>query len=150
MDVINKLKSFDLDVKRREYNQYMMLPNILPQNAALISSAANSPVYGAVSRGSSNYGPVKSVGGTSSVGTSSNAYVTTQIPSDTMALFGMFVHNYEALVAGELKGKGMTVKDMYLVDPDDLEDNDIQWQMAMLTLCARRFMERTGRRNFGN
>jgi len=30
MDVINKLKSFDLDVKRREYNQSMMTPNIPP------------------------------------------------------------------------------------------------------------------------
>ncbi|KAK1429874.1 hypothetical protein QVD17_12169 [Tagetes erecta] len=83
-------------------------------------------------------------------GSSSNASVTNQIPSDTMALFGMFVHSYEALVAGELKGKGMTVEDMYQVDPNDLEETDIQWQMAMLTLRARRFMERTGRRNFGN
>ncbi|KAK1414971.1 hypothetical protein QVD17_30737 [Tagetes erecta] len=150
MDVINKLKSFDLDVKRREYNQSMMVPNIPSQNAALISSAANSYVYSAASRGSSGYVSAKSAGASTNAGSSSSASVTTQIPSDTMALFGMFVHSYEALVAGELKGKGMTVEDMYQVDPDDLEETDIQWQMAMLTLRARRFMERTGRRNFGN
>ncbi|KAK1424128.1 hypothetical protein QVD17_19443 [Tagetes erecta] len=150
MDVINKLKSFDLDVKRREYNQSMMVPNIPSQNAALISSAANSYIYSAAPGGSSSHVSAKSVGASTNVGSSSNASVTTQIPSDTMALFGMFVHSYEALVAGELKGKGMTVEDMYQVDPDDLEETDIQWQMAMLTLRARRFMERTGRRNFGN
>ncbi|KAK1421715.1 hypothetical protein QVD17_24269 [Tagetes erecta] len=150
MDVINKLKSFDLDVKRREYNQSMMVPNIPSQNAALISSAANSYIYSAASRGSSSHVSAKSGGASTNAGPSSNASVTTQIPSDTMALFGMFVHSYEALVAGELKGKGMTVEDMYQVDPDDLEETDIQWQMAMLTLRARRFMERTGRRNFGN
>ncbi|KAK1415025.1 hypothetical protein QVD17_30794 [Tagetes erecta] len=150
MDVINKLKSFDLDVKRREYNQSMMVPNIPSQNAALISSAANSYVYSAASRGLSGHVSAKSAGASTNAGSSSNASVTTQIPSDTMALFVMFVHSYEALVAGELKGKGMTVEDMYQVDPDDLEETDIQWQMAMLTLRARRFMERTGRRNFGN
>ncbi|KAK1421891.1 hypothetical protein QVD17_24607 [Tagetes erecta] len=126
MDVINKLKSFDLDVKRREYNQSMMVPNIPSQNAALISSAANSHIYSAAPGGSSSHVSVKSVGASTNVGSSSNASVTTQIPSDTMALFGMFV------------------------DPDDLEETDIQWQMAMLTLRARRFMERTGRRSFGN
>ncbi|KAK1421702.1 hypothetical protein QVD17_24251 [Tagetes erecta] len=150
MDVINKLKSFDLDVKRREYNQSMMVPNIPPQNATLITCAANSHIYGAASGGLSSFESVKSNSGSTSVGSGSNASVTTQIPSDTMALFGMFVHSYEALVAGELKGKGMTVEDMYQVDPDDLEETDIQWQMSMLTLCTRRFMERTGRRNFGN
>ncbi|KAK1421754.1 hypothetical protein QVD17_24353 [Tagetes erecta] len=133
-----------------EYNQSMMLPNVPPQNAALITFATNSHIYGAVYGGSSSFGSVKSDGASTSVGSGSNAYVSTQIPSDTIALFGMFVHSYEALVAGELKGKGMTVEDMYQVDPDDLEETDIQWQMAMLTLRARRFMERTGRRNFGN
>jgi len=42
------------------------------------------------------------------------------------------------------------MEDMLQVDPDDLEEADIQWQMAMLTVRARRFMERTGKRNFGN
>lgn len=33
---------------------------------------------------------------------------TPQVSSESMALFGMFVNSYEALVVGELKGKGMT------------------------------------------
>ncbi|KAK1429686.1 hypothetical protein QVD17_11901 [Tagetes erecta] len=53
----------------------MMLPNVSPQIVALITSAANSPSAG------------------------SNASIATQIPSDTTALSGMLVHNYEALIA---------------------------------------------------
>ncbi|GJS41899.1 hypothetical protein Tco_0566942 [Tanacetum coccineum] len=32
------------------------------------------------------------------------------------------------------------------VDPDDLEEMDLQWEMAMLTIRARRFIKRTGRK----
>ncbi|GJR43588.1 putative ribonuclease H-like domain-containing protein [Tanacetum coccineum] len=31
------------------------------------------------------------------------------------------------------------------IDPDDLEETDLQWEMAMLTIRARRFIKRTGR-----
>ncbi|GJW91698.1 ribonuclease H-like domain-containing protein, partial [Tanacetum coccineum] len=31
------------------------------------------------------------------------------------------------------------------IDPDDLEEMDLQWEMAMLTIRARRFIKRTGR-----
>ncbi|KAK1413067.1 hypothetical protein QVD17_34798 [Tagetes erecta] len=96
MDVINKLKSFDLDVKRKEYNQSMMLPTVSPQNVALITSAANS--LRAVFGGSSSYGSVQSGGGSTSVCAGSNASITTQILSDTSALSGMLVHNHEALI----------------------------------------------------
>ncbi|GJZ15376.1 putative ribonuclease H-like domain-containing protein [Tanacetum coccineum] len=32
------------------------------------------------------------------------------------------------------------------IDPDDLEEMDLQWEMAMLTIKARRFIKRTGRK----
>nr|GEW36532.1 ribonuclease H-like domain-containing protein [Tanacetum cinerariifolium] len=35
------------------------------------------------------------------------------------------------------------------IDPDDLEEIDLKWQMAMLTMRARRFLKRTGR-NLGS
>ncbi|GJT78847.1 ribonuclease H-like domain-containing protein [Tanacetum coccineum] len=31
------------------------------------------------------------------------------------------------------------------IDPDDLEETDLQWEMAMLTIRTRRFIKRTGR-----
>nr|GEU55035.1 putative ribonuclease H-like domain-containing protein [Tanacetum cinerariifolium] len=36
-------------------------------------------------------------------------------------------------------------EDLKQINPDDLEEIDLKWQMAMLTLRARRFLKRTGR-----
>ncbi|GJW66104.1 putative ribonuclease H-like domain-containing protein [Tanacetum coccineum] len=38
-----------------------------------------------------------------------------------------------------------TQKDLEQINPDDLEEMDLQWEMAMLTIRARRFIKRTGR-----
>ncbi|GKD65192.1 ribonuclease H-like domain-containing protein, partial [Tanacetum coccineum] len=38
-----------------------------------------------------------------------------------------------------------TQKDLEQIDPDDLEEIDLQWEMAMLTIRARRFIKRTCR-----
>ncbi|GKF84443.1 putative ribonuclease H-like domain-containing protein, partial [Tanacetum coccineum] len=37
------------------------------------------------------------------------------------------------------------LQDLKQIDPDDLEDIDLKWQMAMLTMRARRFLKKTGR-----
>ncbi|GKB31466.1 ribonuclease H-like domain-containing protein [Tanacetum coccineum] len=39
-----------------------------------------------------------------------------------------------------------TQKDLEQIDPDDLEEMDLQWEMAMLTIRARRFIQRTSRK----
>ncbi|GKB65630.1 ribonuclease H-like domain-containing protein [Tanacetum coccineum] len=36
-------------------------------------------------------------------------------------------------------------EDLKQIDPDDLEEMDLKWQMAMLTMRARRFLKKTGR-----
>nr|GEU48459.1 hypothetical protein [Tanacetum cinerariifolium] len=36
------------------------------------------------------------------------------------------------------------------IDADDLEETDLKWQMAMLTIRARRFLQKTGRKVDGN
>nr|GEZ26041.1 hypothetical protein [Tanacetum cinerariifolium] len=40
------------------------------------------------------------------------------------------------------------VKDLKQIDPDDLEEMDLKWQIAMLTMRSRRFLKRT-KRNLG-
>nr|GEW57876.1 ribonuclease H-like domain-containing protein [Tanacetum cinerariifolium] len=37
-------------------------------------------------------------------------------------------------------------KDLQQIHPDDLEEMDLRWQMAMLTMRARRFLKNTGRK----
>ncbi|GJS67322.1 reverse transcriptase domain-containing protein [Tanacetum coccineum] len=38
------------------------------------------------------------------------------------------------------------IKDLEQLHPDDLEEMDLQWEMAMLTIRARRFIKRTGKK----
>nr|GEX87321.1 ribonuclease H-like domain-containing protein [Tanacetum cinerariifolium] len=38
-----------------------------------------------------------------------------------------------------------TQENLEQIDPDDLEEMDLQWEMAMLTIRARRFIKRTGK-----
>ncbi|GJZ35500.1 ribonuclease H-like domain-containing protein [Tanacetum coccineum] len=40
----------------------------------------------------------------------------------------------------------MSDADLQQIDADDLEEIDIKWQMAMLTMRARRFLNKTGRK----
>ncbi|GJR54617.1 ribonuclease H-like domain, reverse transcriptase, RNA-dependent DNA polymerase [Tanacetum coccineum] len=42
--------------------------------------------------------------------------------------------------------KFMLPEDLEQINPDDLEEMDLQWGMAMLTIRARRFIKRTGRK----
>ncbi|GJZ91104.1 hypothetical protein Tco_0663031 [Tanacetum coccineum] len=41
-------------------------------------------------------------------------------------------------------------EDLQQIDADDLEEMDLKWQMAMLTMRARRFLNKTGRKISAN
>ncbi|GKF99050.1 putative ribonuclease H-like domain-containing protein, partial [Tanacetum coccineum] len=41
-------------------------------------------------------------------------------------------------------------EDLQQIHPDDLEEMDLRWQMAMLTIRARRFLRNTGRKFYVN
>ncbi|GKF84451.1 putative ribonuclease H-like domain-containing protein, partial [Tanacetum coccineum] len=40
----------------------------------------------------------------------------------------------------------LSQEDLEQINPDDLEETDLQWEMSMLTIRARRFIKRTGRK----
>ncbi|KAJ9538694.1 hypothetical protein OSB04_031427 [Centaurea solstitialis] len=46
-------------------------------------------------------------------------------------------------------GVSLVNEDLDQIHADDLEEMDLKWQMAMITVRVNRFMRRTGRRNFG-
>ncbi|GJY59886.1 hypothetical protein Tco_0459778 [Tanacetum coccineum] len=50
-----------------------------------------------------------------------------------------------ALLASQPNSPQMSREDLEQIDPDDLEEMDLQWKMAMLTTRTRRFIKRTGR-----
>nr|GEZ99624.1 hypothetical protein [Tanacetum cinerariifolium] len=50
-----------------------------------------------------------------------------------------------SLFASQSSSPQLDNKDLKQIDVDDLEEIDLKWQMAMLTMRARRFLQKTGR-----
>ncbi|GJV27915.1 hypothetical protein Tco_1384363 [Tanacetum coccineum] len=49
-------------------------------------------------------------------------------------------------VTSQLNSPKLARQDLEQIDPNDLEEMDLQWEMAMLTIRARRFIQSTGRK----
>nr|GEV28058.1 ribonuclease H-like domain-containing protein [Tanacetum cinerariifolium] len=50
-----------------------------------------------------------------------------------------------AFLASQPNSPQLAREDLEQIDPDDLEEMDLKYEMAMLTIRARRFIKRTGR-----
>nr|GEU89142.1 hypothetical protein [Tanacetum cinerariifolium] len=48
--------------------------------------------------------------------------------------------------ANQSNGPQLDNEDLQQIDADDLEEMDLKWQMAMLTMRARKFLKKTGRK----
>ncbi|GJS77774.1 putative ribonuclease H-like domain-containing protein [Tanacetum coccineum] len=51
-----------------------------------------------------------------------------------------------AFLASQPNSPQLAQEDLEQLHPDDLEEMDLQWEMALLTIKARRFIKRTGRK----
>ncbi|GKB34895.1 putative ribonuclease H-like domain-containing protein [Tanacetum coccineum] len=51
-----------------------------------------------------------------------------------------------AFLASQPNSPQLSQEDLKQIDPDDLEEMDLQWEMDMLRIRARRFIKRTGRK----
>ncbi|KAF5803014.1 putative transcription factor interactor and regulator CCHC(Zn) family [Helianthus annuus] len=149
-DLINTLKSFEMDVTKREMNQVGYFQKSIQstvglKNVAFLTSdgansqAANVSYFNAST--SSTKAPQSNEKATM-VGVAQALKISTE----HAALFNTFLNSYEALMSGELKQNVFTTEDMYQVDPDDMEEMDLKWQMAMITLRLKKFQDKTGKR----
>nr|GEU34700.1 putative ribonuclease H-like domain-containing protein [Tanacetum cinerariifolium] len=74
---------------------------------------------------------------------SSKATVSTLLNVDSLS--DVVIYSF---FASQSNSTQLDNEDLKQIDPDDLEEMDLKWQMAMLTMRARRFLKRT-RRNLG-
>ncbi|KAI3808094.1 hypothetical protein L1987_24037 [Smallanthus sonchifolius] len=80
---------------------------------------------------------------------SANNSAIARIDEDHVALFSSYMLAYENFIGGKLTDPETIEEDFNKVDPDDMEDMVIQWNMAMLFRRAKRFLNRTGRKFIG-
>ncbi|KAI3776261.1 hypothetical protein L1987_46035 [Smallanthus sonchifolius] len=96
---------------------------------------------------SSSFHQNSSRGPTYSSSTHQNAIA--KIAEDHVALFSSCMLTYENFIGGKLTDPETIEEDFNQVDPDDMEDVDIQWIMAMILRRAKHFLGRSGRKFIG-
>ncbi|GJT52116.1 ribonuclease H-like domain-containing protein, partial [Tanacetum coccineum] len=98
------------------------------QNIAFVSSNIT---------GSTNEA-VKTAHGVSAANSKANASTLPNVDSLSDAVIYSFF-------TSQSNSSQLNNDDLKQIDPDDLEEMDLKWQMAMLTIRARRFLKKTGR-----
>ncbi|GJX45575.1 retrovirus-related pol polyprotein from transposon TNT 1-94 [Tanacetum coccineum] len=81
---------------------------------------------------------VKTAHGVSTANSKNNASTLPNVDSLSDAVIYSFF-------ASQSNSSQLDNKDLKQIDPDDLEEMDLKWQMAMLTMTAMRFLKKTGR-----
>ncbi|GKB54132.1 ribonuclease H-like domain-containing protein [Tanacetum coccineum] len=72
---------------------------------------------------------------------SNHAFGSNSANTDSMSVAVIY-----SFFANQSNSLQLNDKDLQQIDVDDLEDIDLKWQMAMLTMRARRFLNKTGRK----
>ncbi|GKC46740.1 retrovirus-related pol polyprotein from transposon TNT 1-94, partial [Tanacetum coccineum] len=125
-DLYNNLKVYELEVK----GMSSLILNT--QNMAFVSSLNNNTNEA-----------VNTAHGVSTASTQVNAAYSTNIDNLSDAVICSFF-------ASQPNSPELAHEDLQQIHPDDIEKMDLRWQMAMLTMRARRFLKNTGRKHTVN
>ncbi|GJY45382.1 ribonuclease H-like domain-containing protein [Tanacetum coccineum] len=124
-DLYNNLKVYEPEVKG------MSSSSSSTQNMAFVSSSNNNT--------SSTNEAVNTAHRVSTASTQVNVVNSTNIDNLSDAVICAFF-------ASQPNSPQLVHEDLQQIHPDDMEEMDLRWQMAMLTMRARRFLKNTGRK----
>nr|GEV51112.1 hypothetical protein [Tanacetum cinerariifolium] len=121
-DLFNNLKIYEAKVKSSSFTSHTT------QNIAFVSSQNTDNTNESVSV----------VASVSAASTKASASILPNVDNLSDAvIYTFFASQYNSPQLGN--------DDLKQIDVDDLEEIDLKWQMAMLTMRARKFLQRTGR-----
>ncbi|GKE10155.1 putative ribonuclease H-like domain-containing protein, partial [Tanacetum coccineum] len=121
-DLYNNIKIYETEVKGSSSLSQDSL------NVAFVSSNSSS----------STNEILKTVHGVSTAHTQVHSNSTTSNSLSNAVIYSFFTN--------QSKSTQLANEDLEQIDADGLEEIDLKWQMAMLTMRARRFLQRTGRK----
>nr|GEZ94122.1 hypothetical protein [Tanacetum cinerariifolium] len=130
--IIGQLQFMDVEVEHDDLNQ-KFLTSLAPEwlmhtkNMAFISSAKHS---------SGNED-----GNTACVSTAS-----TNVPTTSTSVATISQDTACAYIASQSSGFQIKFKDINHIDEDDMEEMDIKWNMALLSMRADKFWKKTGKK----
>ncbi|GJV58310.1 ribonuclease H-like domain-containing protein, partial [Tanacetum coccineum] len=122
-DLYNNLKIYELEISGSSSTSQN------PQNVAFVSSNSTNSNSSTNEADNTTYGV--SAAHTQSSPTSGDNF------SDVVIC---------AFLDSQPSSPQLSQEDLEQINPDDLEEMDLQWEMAMLAIRARRFIKRTGRK----
>ncbi|GJW95450.1 hypothetical protein Tco_0175122 [Tanacetum coccineum] len=99
----------------------------------------NLKIYEPESTCCTHNGAVNTAHGATTTSTQATAINSTTIDNLSDAVICAFF-------ASQPNSPQLDNEDLQQINPDDLEEMDLRWQMAMLTMRARRFLKNTGRK----
>ncbi|GKB40330.1 ribonuclease H-like domain-containing protein [Tanacetum coccineum] len=124
-DLYNNLKVYEPEVKG------ISSSSSSTQNMAFVSSSNNNT--------SSSNEAVNAAHGVTTASTQVNTAYSTNIDNLSDAVICSFF-------ASQPNSPQLAHEDLQQIYPNDIEEIDLRWQMAMLTMRARRFLKNTGRK----
>ncbi|GJS33041.1 ribonuclease H-like domain-containing protein [Tanacetum coccineum] len=124
-DLYNNLKVYKPEVRG------MSRSSSTTQNMAFVSSSNNNT--------SITNEAVNTTHGVSTASTQVNAVYSTNIDNLSATIICAFF-------TSQPNNPQLVHKDLQQIHPDDMEEMDLRWQMAMLTMRARRFLKNTRRK----
>ncbi|GJR69628.1 ribonuclease H-like domain-containing protein [Tanacetum coccineum] len=127
-DLYNNLKVNEPEVKG------MSISTTTTQNTAFVSSSNNNTSSSNNTSTTNNH--VNTAYGVSTASTQVNAANIDNLSDAVICSF----------FAGQSNSPQLAHEDLQQIHPDDIEEMDLRWQMAMLTMRARRFLKNTGRK----
>ncbi|GKD11343.1 hypothetical protein Tco_1191028 [Tanacetum coccineum] len=128
-DLYKKLKVYEPAIKG------MSSSTLSTQNMAFVSSSNNNT--------SSTNEEVNTTHGVSTASTQVNAANSTNVDNLSDAVICSFF-------ASQPNSPQLVHEDLQQIHPDDMEEMDLRWQMAMITMRARRFLKNTSRKLTAN
>ncbi|GKA85299.1 ribonuclease H-like domain-containing protein [Tanacetum coccineum] len=124
-DLYNNLNVYEPEVKE------MSSLSSSTQNMAFVSSSNNNT--------SSSNEAVNAAHGVTTASTQVNTAYSINIDNLSDAVICSFF-------ASQPNSPQLAHEDLQQIHPDDIEEMDLRWQMAMLTMRARKFLKNTGRK----
>ncbi|GJY44342.1 retrovirus-related pol polyprotein from transposon TNT 1-94 [Tanacetum coccineum] len=123
-DLYNNFKIVEQEVKR----SVTLSSNLSSQNVAFVSTPGSSNEYYTANV---------------QVNTASTNVSTTSSTDNTARLIDATIY---AFLANQPNGSQVVHEDLEQIHEDDLEEMDLKWQLALLSLKARKFYQRTGKK----
>ncbi|KAI3811040.1 hypothetical protein L1987_20756 [Smallanthus sonchifolius] len=130
-EVLGKIQSHDLNMKRKETN---------------MEHIQDPSMYFAKSSGKTGSGFSANTNSLSS-GTHS---LNQRVADDYPAMFSSFMASYENFIGGKIHDPEVIEEDFRQIDPVDIEEMNIQWNMTVLMRQANEFLKKTGRKYIGS